>query len=139
MFVTISNFKGEYLDGVKGKSKPYEAWKYFKEEDEQSNRARFPLSFCTKIIYNYLNAFKGRVEKMKPIKIEQEGLKEAIKSGKTYIQVGNKKFLLVEVEEVNKNDFYVVSDKEEETKLLEALNKYNPILSEEEMNKSLRR
>ena len=76
---------------------------------------------------------------MKPIKIEQEGLKEAIKSGKSYIQVDNKKFLLVEVEEVNKNDFYVVSDKEEETKLLEALNKYNPILSEEEMNKSLRR
>jgi hypothetical protein len=75
---------------------------------------------------------------MKPIKVEQKNLEEAVNSGPTSIQVGNKKFLLMEIEEVNKNDGYVVSEPEEESKLLEALNEYNPILSEKEINKSLR-
>ncbi|MFG6114603.1 ATP-dependent endonuclease [Halobacillus sp. MO56] len=32
-FISIPNFEGEFLDGIKGSSKPYEAWKYFKEEN----------------------------------------------------------------------------------------------------------
>jgi len=77
---------------------------------------------------------------MKPIKIEQKDLKEAINNGHSYIQVDNKKYLLLEIEEVNRNDnCYVVSDPAEEKKLLEALKNYNPILSEEEINETLRR
>ena len=76
---------------------------------------------------------------MKPIKIEQENLKEAINNGPTYIQVGNKNFMLLEIEDINKNDGYLVTDPVEESKLLEALNEYNPILSEEDINNKLGR
>jgi len=76
---------------------------------------------------------------VKPIKIEQEDLKEAIKNGHSYFQVDNKKYVLLEIEEVNKNDYYIVSDSVEEKKLQEGLNKHNPILSEEEINEMLRR
>lgn len=38
-FVSIPNFEGEFLDGKVGKSKPYEACKYFRENNE--NTARF--------------------------------------------------------------------------------------------------
>lgn len=35
---------------------------------------------------------------MKPIKIENEEIKKAIYNGNTYIQVGNRKFLLFEID-----------------------------------------
>ena len=76
---------------------------------------------------------------MKPIKVEHEDLKRTIQNGHSYIEVDNKKYLLLEVEEVNKNDCYTVSDPIERSKLLEALNQHNPILSDEEINKMLRR
>ncbi|OZU87627.1 hypothetical protein CIL03_16190 [Virgibacillus indicus] len=76
---------------------------------------------------------------MKPIKVEQENLKEAIKNGQSYIQVDDKKYLLLEVDEINQNENYVVSDPVEEKKLLDALNKHNPILTEDEINKMLKR
>lgn len=37
-FISIPHFEGEFLDGLKGNSKPYEAWKYFKEENENTKR-----------------------------------------------------------------------------------------------------
>lgn len=76
---------------------------------------------------------------MKPIRIEEENLKEAINNGPAYIQVGDKKFMLMEIEQVGKDDSYVVSDPAEESKLLEAMNEYNPILSEKEISKKLKR
>jgi hypothetical protein len=74
---------------------------------------------------------------MEPIRIDQDDVKKAIQSGHSYIQVGKRKYLLMEVEEVNKDDGYLVTDPEEETKLLEALEEDNPILSEEEIKKML--
>jgi hypothetical protein len=74
---------------------------------------------------------------MEPIRIDQDDVKKAIQSGHSYIQVGKRKYLLMEVEEVNKDDGYQVTDPEEETKLLEALEEDNPILSEEEIKKML--
>lgn len=37
-FVSIPNFEGEYLEGVKGSSKPFTAWKYFKEDNLNTER-----------------------------------------------------------------------------------------------------
>lgn len=70
---------------------------------------------------------------MEPIRIEHEDIKKAIQSGHSYIQVGKRKFLLLEVEELNNNDCYVVTDPEEEEQLMTALNGNNPILSEEDI------
>lgn len=33
-FVSIPNFEGQFLGGVRGNSKPFEAWRYFKEDNE---------------------------------------------------------------------------------------------------------
>lgn len=71
---------------------------------------------------------------MKYIKIDQENLNNAVKSGLTYIEVANKKFMLMEIEEVNSVESYLVTDPVEESKLLEALNDYNPILSNKEID-----
>jgi len=76
---------------------------------------------------------------MKPIRIEEENLKKAVNNGPTYIQVGDKIFMLIEIEEVDKNGSYVVTDPVEESKLFEAMNEYNPILSEKEINERLNR
>jgi len=76
---------------------------------------------------------------MKPIRIEEENLKEAVNNGPAYIQVGDKTFMLMEIEEVDEDGSYVVSDPVEESKLLEAMNEYNPILSEKEVNERLNR
>ncbi|WP_428909799.1 hypothetical protein [Niallia sp. Krafla_26] len=70
---------------------------------------------------------------MEPIRIEHEDIKKAIQSGHSYIQVGKRKFLLLEVEEVSNSDCYEVTDPEEEKQLMAALNENNPILSEEEI------
>lgn len=45
----------------------------------------------------------------------------------------------MEIEEVDEDGSYVVSDSVEESKLLEAMNEYNPILSEKEVNEMLNR
>ena len=55
---------------------------------------------------------------MEPIRIEHEDIKKAIQSGHSYIQVGKRKFLLLEVEELNNNDCYMVTDPEEDIKII---------------------
>ena len=37
-FISIPHFEGEYLNNIKGSSKPYEAWKYFKKEDNENTK-----------------------------------------------------------------------------------------------------
>lgn len=74
---------------------------------------------------------------MDPIRIEHDDIKKAIQSGHSYIQVGKRKFLLLEIEEVDDNECYNVTDFNEEKKLMEALYEDNPILSEEEIQKML--
>ena len=69
---------------------------------------------------------------MKPLKINHKGLEKEIGAGNTYIEVGNRKFLLMEVNEVYDNNSYQVTDLEEE-KLLKALKEENPILSDDEI------
>ncbi|WP_226672103.1 hypothetical protein [Rossellomorea aquimaris] len=74
---------------------------------------------------------------MEPIRIDQDDVKKAIQSGHSYIQVGKRKYLLMEVEEVSKDHHYQVTDPDEERQLLKALEEDNPILSEEEIKKML--
>lgn len=74
---------------------------------------------------------------MKPIKVEDEEIKKAVNSGESYFQIGNRKFLLFEVEQIREPNVYEVSDQEEERKLLEALEDENPILSEEEISRMM--
>ncbi|MEH7381348.1 hypothetical protein V7138_12875 [Bacillus sp. JJ1533] len=75
---------------------------------------------------------------MKPFKIEDQELKKAIISGNHYLEVGERKFLLFEVEEVNDSNVYHVTDEEEENEILEALDEEkNPILSKEEIRRML--
>lgn len=74
---------------------------------------------------------------MKPIKVDNLDLKKIIQSGNYYIQVGHRKFLLMEVENAREADCYEVTDPEEEKQLLKALNGPNPILSEDEINRIL--
>ena len=74
---------------------------------------------------------------MKPIKIDNLDIKKVIQSGNSYIQVGERKFLLMEVENAKETDCYEVTDPDEEKQLLKALNENNPILSEEEIKNKL--
>jgi len=74
---------------------------------------------------------------MKPLKIDHEKLQEEIKYGNPYIQVGDKKYLLMEVNEVYDVGSYEVIDPEEETMLIKSLGEDNPILSEKEIKKML--
>jgi hypothetical protein len=70
---------------------------------------------------------------LNPIKIKNEDIEYAINSGENYIQVGERKFLLIEVEQVKEN-IYEVTDSEEEELLLQALAEdENPLLSNEEI------
>ena len=78
----------------------------------------------------------GGIE-MKPIKVENEDILKAISSGLPYIEIGNRKFLLFEVDRISEKDVYEVPDYEEERLLLEALEGDNPILSEAEIDKML--
>lgn len=78
----------------------------------------------------------GGIE-MKPIKIENEDILKAISSEFPYIEIGNRKFLLFEVDRISEKDVYEVTDYEEERLLLEALEGDNPILSEAEIDKML--
>jgi hypothetical protein len=74
---------------------------------------------------------------MEPIRIDQYDVKKAIQSGHSYIQVGKRKYFLMEVEEVSTDDGYQVTDPDEEKQLLKALEEDNPILSEEEIKEML--
>ncbi|GAE28254.1 hypothetical protein JCM9140_4468 [Halalkalibacter wakoensis JCM 9140] len=74
---------------------------------------------------------------MKPIKIDNLDIIKIINSGNTYIQVGERKFLLLEVENAKETDCYEVTDPEEEEQLLMALNEDNPILTDKEINEIL--
>lgn len=74
---------------------------------------------------------------MEPIKIENDEVKRSIQSGRPYIQVYAKKYLLMEVEEVNEYAAYVVTDPEEEKCLRAALDRENPILTDEEITAML--
>lgn len=75
---------------------------------------------------------------MKPIKIIDQVLKNAISSGDYYLEVGKRKYMLFEVEEVTESNVYHVTDQEEENEIVEALNEEkNPVLSEEEISKML--
>lgn len=76
---------------------------------------------------------------MEPIKIEQDTIKKAIQSGHSYIQVGKRKFLLMEVENVsNDGRCFEVTDPEEEKQLVKAINENNPVLTEEEIKQILK-
>ncbi len=74
---------------------------------------------------------------MKPVKIDNEEILKAIKSGNGYIQVGGREFLLIEVEKIDDTSVYEVTDPEEEKQLLQALNKNNPILSDKKIDSML--
>ncbi|WP_430477229.1 hypothetical protein [Bacillus cereus] len=37
-FISIPNFEGGYLNGVKGSSKPFEAWKYFNDNTNEHTK-----------------------------------------------------------------------------------------------------
>ncbi|GEN82852.1 hypothetical protein SLU01_11640 [Sporosarcina luteola] len=74
---------------------------------------------------------------MEPIKIENDEVKKAIQSGRPYIQVDAKKYLLMEVEVVNEYAAYVVTDPVEEKRLRATLDRENPILTDEEINAML--
>jgi hypothetical protein len=74
---------------------------------------------------------------MKPIQVVNEEIRKAINLGNAYIQVGNRKFLLCEVEQIMEPDSYEVTDPEEKTLLLDALEGKNPIVSDAEVNKML--
>lgn len=72
---------------------------------------------------------------MEPIKVEDNDVKKAIQSGHPYIQVDARKYMLMEVQEVNAG--YIVTDPEEEKLLLAALREPNPTLTDEEVKKCL--
>ncbi len=74
---------------------------------------------------------------MKPIKVENEDILKAVSSELPYIEIGNRKFLLFEVDQISETDVYEVTDNEEERLLLDALKGDNPILSEAEIDKML--
>ncbi|GIP36067.1 hypothetical protein [Paenibacillus sp. J2TS4] len=75
---------------------------------------------------------------MKPVKIDNEDIIKVIQSGFPYIQVGDRKFLLMEVNEVNQEGIYEVTDPAEEEQLLKALNQSNPIIPDDQIIKMLR-
>jgi hypothetical protein len=74
---------------------------------------------------------------MKPIKVENEDIKKAICSGDAYIQIENRKFLLLEVDQIKEPNVYEVTDPHEEKQLLNALEFDNPVLDDKEINRIL--
>ena len=76
---------------------------------------------------------------MKLLKLNNEELSTAITSGDTYIQVGSRKFMLFEVDEISQSGNYEVTDLEEETLLLDAMKADNPSLSKQEVLEQLAR
>ncbi|MFB9275726.1 hypothetical protein [Cohnella cellulosilytica] len=76
---------------------------------------------------------------MKLLKLNNEELSNAITSGDTYIQIGSRKFMLFEIDEVSQSGNYEVTDPEEEMLLLDAMNADNPSLSKQEVLEQLAR
>lgn len=62
---------------------------------------------------------------------------KAVNSGAPYIEIGNRKFMLFEVEQISEIGVYEVTDSEEERQLLEALEGDNPNLSDAEIDEML--
>jgi hypothetical protein len=89
-------------------------------------------------MYNKIITKPEKGDIMKPVKIDHEDIIKVIQSGSPYIQVGDRKFLLMEVNEVKQEYIYEVTDPDEEEQLLKALNQNNPIVSEDEITKMLR-
>ncbi|NWQ39726.1 hypothetical protein MLOOGBEN_03295 [Bacillus sp. EB106-08-02-XG196] len=75
---------------------------------------------------------------MEQIIVENEEIIKAVNSGQSYFQIGDRLFMLFEVDLINEPNVYEVSDSEEERKLLESLENDNPILSEGEIKRMLR-
>lgn len=78
-FVSIPNFEGEYLNGVKGSSKPFEAWKYFTDNtNEHTKRFASMLHYINgdedacDALYQGVEEIVERVEKY----IDNHGLSE---------------------------------------------------------------
>lgn len=74
---------------------------------------------------------------MKPLKIDHEELEKEIHCGNPYIQVGKKRYLLMEENEVYDVNSYEVTDLEEGAMLIKALEEDNPVLSDKEIKKML--
>lgn len=74
---------------------------------------------------------------MKPIKIEDREIIDAINSGEAYIEIDSRKFMLFEVGRVSGPDIYEVQDEEEKKLLLEALKGDNPILADADVDAML--
>lgn len=74
---------------------------------------------------------------MKPVKVEHEDIKKAIRSGDSYIQVEDRTFLLFEVDQIKEPGVYEVIDPKEKKQLLQAIEGENPVLTEEEVNRML--
>jgi indole-3-glycerol phosphate synthase len=72
---------------------------------------------------------------VKPIKVENEDLKRAVKLGEPYIQIDNRNFLLIEVDQIREPNVYEVTDPKEEKQLLKALERNNPIMSDGDIDK----
>ena len=71
---------------------------------------------------------------MKPIKIKNPEMIEAITLGDAYIEVNNRKFMLYEVQHIIGSDTYEVQDEEEIKLLNKALHEENPLLSEHDVD-----
>lgn len=76
---------------------------------------------------------------MRILKVDHDEINKAVRDGDTYLQIGNRKFMLFEVEEVSQSGFYEVTDSEEESLLLEAMNGDNPSLPKQEVLEQLSR
>lgn len=76
---------------------------------------------------------------MKVVKLENEELSRAILQGNPYIEIGSRKFMLLEVGETSQHDYYEVTDPEEEQLLLEAMNGDNASFSKQEVLEQLSR
>jgi len=76
---------------------------------------------------------------MKLLRLDNEELSIAITNGETYVQIGGRKFMLFEVDEVSQSGNYEVTDPEEERLLLDAMHPDNPSFSKEEVLEQLAR
>lgn len=74
---------------------------------------------------------------MEPIKLDQNEIVKAVQSGNHYIQVGKKKFLLMEVDEVCESKKYIVKDPDEKKQIIRAIKKNTPKLNDEQIEKLL--
>jgi len=76
---------------------------------------------------------------LKVVKLNNEELKSAISHGPAYIEVGERKFMLFEVDQVEQVGYYDVVDPEEEELLLDAIRDNNPSLTKQEVLEKLQK